>query len=235
MDLTANRRQVLAGAAAVVGASTLAAGSAHPASAHGSDTATPFPLGVASGDPLPDSVILWTRLIRDRRSSRPVEVSWQVAKDDRFRRVVRSGKEWARPELAHSVHVDARGLEPGREYFYRFKAEGQLSPVGRTRTAPHRHARPDHLRFGVASCQDLQNGYWPAYWGLADEDFDVVFHLGDYIYEYDPNSRFADRRHTSPRRSVWTNCAHWTITATGTHSTRATRPCAPPTPPAPGW
>jgi alkaline phosphatase D len=198
MDLTANRRQVLAGAVAAVGASTLATGSARPAAAHGSDTATPFPLGVASGDPLPDAVVLWTRLIRDRRSSRPVRVGWQVAKDERFRRVVRSGSAWARPELAHSVHVDARGLEPGREYFYRFKADGHLSPVGRTRTAPHRFARPEHLRFGVASCQDLQNGYWPAYWGLADEDFDVVFHLGDYIYEYDPDSRFADRRHTTP-------------------------------------
>jgi alkaline phosphatase D len=194
MDLTINRRQILTGAVAAAGASALAVGSQGPARA--ADTAAPFLLGVASGDPLPDAVVLWTRLIG---KTRPVQVGWQVARDERFRRVVRSGVTWARPELAHSVHVDARGLEPGHEYFYRFRANGQLSPVGRTRTAPHRFARPHRLRFGVASCQDLQNGYWPAYWGLADEDFDVVFHLGDYIYEYDPDSRFADRQHTTPQ------------------------------------
>ncbi|MGK5682661.1 alkaline phosphatase D family protein [Actinoplanes sp. URMC 104] len=182
------RRQILSGAAVAAGASALPG----TAAAHG--TGELFPLGVASGDPLPDAVILWTRLVR-AGLRRPVEVDWQVARDERFKRVVRSGRTVARAELAHSVHVDARGLDDGREYFYRFRALGQISPAGRTRTASRTAHR---LRFGIVNCQDFQNGYWPAYWGLAAEDLDVVVHLGDYIYEYDPSSRFPDRRHTTP-------------------------------------
>ncbi len=189
-----SRRALLAGTgAAAVGALVPGAALAHPPS----DTGAPFALGVASGDPLPDSVILWTRLLGSRLG-RKAEVSWQIAADERFRHVVRAGSTAARAELAHSVHVDARGLAPGREYFYRFRYQGALSPVGRTRTAPARYANPGRLRLGVVSCQDFQNGYWPAYWGLADEDVDVILHLGDYIYEYDPNSRFPDRQHTTP-------------------------------------
>src|SRR5262249_15054335 len=104
----------------------------------------------------------------------------------------------ARPELAHSVHVDVRGLLPGREYFYRFRSGGNLSPVGRTRTAPHPFANASRLRFAVVSCQDFQNGYWPAYSGLAAEDLDVLFHVGDYIYEGDPGSVYPDRVHVAP-------------------------------------
>jgi alkaline phosphatase D len=113
--------------------------------------------------------------------------------------VARSGSTNARPELAHSVHVDARGLLPGREYFYRFRALGALSPTGRTRTAPRPGQDGSRLLFGIVNCQDFQNGYWPAYSGLAGEDLDVVFHLGDYIYEYDPKSVFPDRRHIAPQ------------------------------------
>jgi len=191
------RRQVLTGAAAAAGAAAVPIGFATPAVA---DPAGPFALGVASGDPLPDGVILWTRLIRESGPlpARPLDVGWQVAHDERFRRVVRSGRTAARPALAHSVHIDARGLQPGREYFYRFRALGQLSPVGRTKTAPARRHDTAGLRFGIVNCQDFQNGYWPAYAGLADEDLDVVLHLGDYIYEYDPSSRFPDRNHTTP-------------------------------------
>jgi alkaline phosphatase D len=192
------RRQLLTGTAATVGAAALPAGLSAPAAA---DPGGPFSLGIASGDPLPDSVILWTRLVRGNRPmpARPVEVTWQVARDERFRHVVRSGHATARPELAHSVHVDARGLRPGREYFYRFRALGEISPAGRTRTAPAPWHDGSGLRFGIVNCQDFQNGYWPAYWGLADEDLDVVLHLGDYIYEYDPSSRFADRNHSTPQ------------------------------------
>ena len=187
------RRQILSGAAVAAGAAALPSGAAWAAAA--SDL---FPLGVASGDPLPTSVILWTRLIAAGAAlRRPVEVEWQVAHDERFRRVVRHGRTPARPELAHSVHVDARGLEPGRQYFYRFRALGRISPTGRTRTAPGRRSE-QALRFGIANCQDFQNGYWPAYRGLAAEDLDVVVHLGDYTDEYEPSSRFADRRHTMP-------------------------------------
>nr|WP_221374283.1 alkaline phosphatase D family protein [Actinoplanes polyasparticus] len=188
------RRQLLSGAAVAAGVAALPPAEqayAEAAQAHGGGSL--FPLGVASGDPLPHAVILWTRLIRDGLR-RPVEVEWQVAKDERFRRIVRHGRTIARPELAHSVHVDARGLDDGHEYFYRFRALGRISPTGRTKTA----GPAGTLRFGVVNCQDFQNGYWPAYWGLAAEDLDVVVHLGDYIYEYDPSSRFADRRHTTP-------------------------------------
>ncbi len=197
------RRELLAGTAALVGTalvgSTLASASTQTA-----DTAEPFLLGVASGDPLPDGVVLWTRLVRDvfdtrSMSADPVAVGWQIAEDERFRKIARSGTVMARPQLAHSVHVDVRGLRPGREYFYRFRAGTHLSPVGRTRTAPAAFADLDRLRLGVVSCQDLQNGYWPAYLGLAEEDLDVVLHLGDYIYESDPQSRFADRNHTVPQ------------------------------------
>ncbi|HVK24410.1 MAG TPA: alkaline phosphatase D family protein [Actinokineospora sp.] len=191
-----NRRQALTGAAAVLG-TALTAGVAS------AETADPFLLGVASGDPLPDRVVLWTRLVRDvydaaSMPSHPVPVQWQVAEDERFRRVVRSGTAFARPSLAHSVHVDACGLLPGRDYYYRFRAHGELSPVGRTRTAPAPHTDPARLRFAVASCQDFQNGYWPAYTAMAAEDLDLVLHLGDYIYEYDPASRFPDRLHVAP-------------------------------------
>jgi alkaline phosphatase D len=93
--------------------------------------------------------------------------------------------------------VDASGLAPAHEYFYRFRALGHISPVGRTRTAPARWADPSRLRLAIVNCQDFQNGYWPAYRGLADEDVDVVFHLGDYIYEYDAHSAFPDRNHSA--------------------------------------
>jgi alkaline phosphatase D len=198
-----DRRQFL-GAATVAGVA-VAGVAATPAYARetGTDAHGPFALGVASGDPLPDSVILWTRVVRDPYDAaslprRPLPVQWEVARDASFRRVVRRGVALARPELAHSVHVDVRGLEPAREYAYRFRSGRHLSPVGRTKTAPAAWADPRRLRLGIVNCQDLQNGYWPAYWHLADEDLDLVLHLGDYIYEYDPDSRFADRRHTTP-------------------------------------
>jgi alkaline phosphatase D len=196
-----NRRQALTGAAVAAGA--LVVGTQPAAASPVDDTADPFLLGVASGDPLADRVMLWTRLVRDPLAassmpSRPIGVGWQIAEDERFHRVARAGFAVARPELAHSVHVDACGLRPGRDYFYRFRVGHHISPVGRTKTAPSRWANPDRLRFGMVSCQDFQNGYWPAYSGLAGEDLDLVLHLGDYIYEYDPNSVFPDRKHTTP-------------------------------------
>jgi len=189
-EFVLNRRQALVGVAATVGVALAGSPSAV------AETADPFALGVASGDPLPDGVVLWTRLFRESGSlpDRAIPVGWQIAEDERFCRVARSGVALARPEFAHSVHVDVRGLRPGREYFYRFRSGADVSPVGRTRTT----GSDDRLRLGVVSCQDFQNGYWPAYLGLAAEDLDVVLHLGDYIYENDPGSRFADRVHTTP-------------------------------------
>ena len=163
----------------------------------------PFKLGVASGDPLPDSVVLWTRLAPDPLAedgrggmpNRKVPVRWEISEDESFRRGTRRtrrGIEFARPELAHSVHVEVEGLKPGREYFYRFKAGPEISPVGRTKTAPDPRARVGQLAFAFASCQKWEDGYYSPYRHLAEEDVEFVVHLGDYIYEYgiDPNGGY---------------------------------------------
>jgi alkaline phosphatase D len=160
----------------------------------------PFGLGVASGDPLPGSVVLWTRLVgpdSGELGGGDVPVDWEVAADPRFRSVVRRGTAPARRAFAHAVHVDVRGLRAGAEYFYRFRAGRHVSATGRTRTAPAPWDRTASLLLAVANCQDFQNGYWPAYRALADEGADVVVHLGDYIYEYDARSAYPDRRHSA--------------------------------------
>jgi alkaline phosphatase D len=148
----------------------------------------PFALGVASGDPLPDGVVLWTRLAPEPlegggmpRAS--MEVTWEVASDSAFRTVVRKGTAIARAELGHSVHADVNGLEPAREYWYRFRVGGEVSPTGRTKTAPAEGATVDRLRFAVCGCSHYEAGYFTAYRRIADEHFDFLFHTGDYIYE----------------------------------------------------
>jgi alkaline phosphatase D len=160
-----------------------------------------FSLGVASGDPIPGGVVLWTRLAPEPLAGGgmpPVDVpvSWEVASDERFRRVVRAGHATASPRWAHSVHVDVRHLRPDARYFYRFRVGDQVSLVGRTRTAPAR-GRGDRLRFLFASCQNWQDGFWPAWAFAPQEDPDLVVHLGDYIYEGGANSA-ALRQHNSP-------------------------------------
>ncbi len=165
----------------------------------------PFTLGVASGEPRPDGVVLWTRLAPEPLTGggmpdRTFPVRWEVAHDERFRRIVRRGEADARTRLAHSVHVELEGLEPGREYFYRFRAGGETSAVGRTKTAPRRNVRA--LRFAFASCQQYEHGYYTAYGHLAREELDLVVHLGDYIYEYGPHEYVAPggnvRHHSGP-------------------------------------
>ena len=151
-------------------------------------TTYPFTLGVASGDPLPDGVVLWTRLAPDPLDGggmpmTNVEVLWEIAADNRFVKVIRHGSELARPELGHSVHVEASGLEPNRDYWYRFRAGGEVSQVGRTRTAPALGATTDRLRFAVCGCSHYEAGYFSAYRHIAEEHFDFIFHTGDYIYE----------------------------------------------------
>jgi alkaline phosphatase D len=148
----------------------------------------PFPLGVASGDPLPDGVVLWTRLAPEPFDGggmpmANVEVAWEVGADRAFRTIVQKGTTVARPELGHSVHVEASGLEPGREYFYRFHCGAEVSPIGRTKTAPPEGAAVDRLRFAVCGCSHYETGYFTAYRRIAAEQFDFVFHTGDYIYE----------------------------------------------------
>jgi alkaline phosphatase D len=149
----------------------------------------PFALGVASGDPRPRGVALWTRLVPEPlvkgggMPARDVAVQWQVATDDAFTNVVKSGTVAAMPDLAHSVHVDVNGLQAGHEYFYRFKSGAELSPVGRTKTAPAGDAHVSSMRFAFASCQAWPDGFYSAYRRMLEEDLDLVIHLGDYIYE----------------------------------------------------
>jgi alkaline phosphatase D len=195
-----SRRQALglggAGAAAVLlgtGAWDAAAAFAQPAGTN------PFTLGVASGDPSQDGVVLWTRLATDPFAvdgkggmpATPVRVEYEVARDERFRSVVRRGSAVATPELGHSVHPEIRGLAPDHVYYYRFRAAGELSPVGRTRTMPPRCSNPRELNFAFASCQAWQDGYFTAFDHIAADDLDFVVHLGDYLYEYGvgPNKR----------------------------------------------
>jgi len=162
----------------------------------------PFTLGVASGDPTPTGVMLWTRL-----ALRPLEpdggmdtqrtvVNWEVAEDEGFAKVVQRGRATAAPELGHSIHADVTGLGSERWYFYRFTAGGATSPVGRTRTAPATGTTAP-LRFAFVSCQHFEQGLYTAYEHLAKEELDLVAHLGDYIYEYGPIAGRV-RRHANP-------------------------------------
>jgi alkaline phosphatase D len=152
-------------------------------------SADPFRLGVASGYPQPAGVVLWTRLAPVPEAPgggmgpEVIPVRWEVAKDERMGQVVASGTAYATPEWAHSVHVEATGLEPARWYWYRFTAGDAASPVGRTRTAPGATAKPDKLRFAFASCQHYEQGYFSAYKHMLKDDLDLVVFLGDYIYE----------------------------------------------------
>jgi len=148
----------------------------------------PFTLGVASGDPLPDGIVLWTRLAPEPHDGggmpmTNVDVQWEIAADRAFSKVAQRGVEVARPELGHSVHVEVGGLEPGREYWYRFRTGDEVSPVGRTKTAPAAGAPVDRLRFAVCGCSHYETGYFSAFRRIAEEQFDFVFHTGDYIYE----------------------------------------------------
>ena len=150
--------------------------------------AYPFSLGVASGDPLPGGVVLWTRLAPkplDGGGMPPaiVDVGWEIARDAAFRTIVQTGTTLARPELGHSVHVEVAGLEPGREYWYRFHAGDEVSQTGRTKTAPPLGAAVDRLRFAVCGCSHFEDGYFTAFRCIAEEDLDFVVHTGDYIYE----------------------------------------------------
>ncbi len=156
----------------------------------------PFGLGVASGSPAPDGMVLWTRLVApgafDSLGAAPVPVRWELAHDEAFARIARRGETLASADLAHSVHVEVQGLEPDRWYFYRFIAGGVASPVGRTRTLPAPDAAAGRLRLAYASCQRWEHGYYAAYRHMRAEDVDLVLFLGDYIYEY-PNATAAVR------------------------------------------
>ncbi|MEV4498759.1 alkaline phosphatase [Micromonospora arborensis] len=151
----------------------------------------PFKLGVASGDPAPDSVVLWTRLApsplnadgQGGMANADVTVEWQVSTTDRFTSLVASGSVVARYADAHSVHAIAGGLAADSDYYYRFRAQGQISPVGRTRTAPAPGTFGRDLVMAFASCAHYEAGYYTAYRRMAEENPGLILHLGDYIYE----------------------------------------------------
>src|SRR4051812_23405016 len=116
----------------------------------------PFTLGVASGDPLPDGVVLWTRLAPDPLNGggmpqRSVAVEWQIATDERMQQVVQRGAVLATPQLGHSVHVEVSGLQPSRWYYYQFKAGPDTTPVARTKTAPPAGFALNQMRFAFIS------------------------------------------------------------------------------------
>ncbi len=170
----------------LLAAPALALAGALPARAAGGRQ--PFTLGVASGEPAPNGVVLWTRLAPDPlrgggMPDEPVPVDWVIAEDERLRRPVRSGRVMALPEEAHSIHLELDGLQPDRWYFYRFTTMGEASPVGRTRTAPAPGTTSRSLNIAVASCQQYEQGFFAAHRHIADSSPDLVAFLGDYIYE----------------------------------------------------
>ncbi|HEV8689022.1 MAG TPA: alkaline phosphatase D family protein [Ideonella sp.] len=182
-----SRRALLAAALA---AGTLPAFLRHARAAD----APRFELGVASGFPRPDGLVLWTMLTGPGLPER-AEVRWEIARDEAFRDIAARGSESAELAWGHSVHAEPAGLEPGRWYWYRFEALGARSAVGRTRTAPAPDAEAP-LNFAIASCQRYDMGHYAAWRQLATEPLDLVLFLGDYIYEY-PSSPLALRQHES--------------------------------------
>ncbi|MBX3652593.1 MAG: alkaline phosphatase D family protein [Ramlibacter sp.] len=155
----------------------------------------PFTLGVASGSPLADGVVLWTRLAAPAlrgTAQAPVTVQWELSHDEAFARVVQRGQAVALPELGHSVHVEVAGLLPDRGYYYRFRLGDATSAIGRTRTLPAPDAALQRLRLAYASCQRWEHGYYSAWRHMRADEPDFVLFLGDYIYEY-PGARDAVR------------------------------------------
>jgi len=144
----------------------------------------PFYHGVASGDPLSDRVILWTRVTDDTLTSDSVQVDWRIATDTSMNNVINSGTGYAKASKDWTFKVDATGLQPNTWYYYDFNGLGRYSLRGRTKTAPTGDI--DSVRFAIVSCSNWEHGYFHAYKHLKDRnDFDCVLHLGDYIYEYE--------------------------------------------------
>ncbi|MEZ5531870.1 MAG: alkaline phosphatase D family protein [Steroidobacteraceae bacterium] len=201
-----NRRQLIRTALATGLVAATRTGAAAPATVKFRDD--PFTLGIASGEPTSDRIVLWTRLAPEPLAplgglSAPfIPVDWVLATDERCANVVRSGTAYATPDWAYSVHIELVRLDPGRTYWYRFTAGGVQSPIGRTRMAPAPGAAVDRLRFAVASCQQYEHGYYGAYRHMLDDDLDFIVHVGDYIYEESWGVAPFVRQH--PQREVYT-------------------------------
>ena len=184
----ASRRSFLHGAALWAGAAVTGLGPAKGVRAAPVFLQDPFQLGVASGDPVADGFVIWTRLAPDifnphALPAEAIPVAWEVAADSNMKKILAHGQVLARPELGHSVHVDVHGLESQHEYFYRFHCGAAVSRVGRTLTLPKPRTAIDRLRFAFASCAHLQQGYFTAYRDIIARDPAFILHLGDYIYE----------------------------------------------------
>jgi alkaline phosphatase D len=208
-DARISRRTLLrTGGSAAAGLILL--GRTGPAKAAPPFSGDPFSLGVASGDPTPESIVLWTRLapapLRGGGLHEGIYgVRWELAADEHFRRIVRRGVVAALPQDAHSVHAEIAGLRPATEYWYRFKWGPTVSPAGRTRTAPAAGSEPEAMRFAFVSCQNYANGYYPAYADLAlQSDLELVVHLGDYIYEGSGLNSDDNPRGHLPARELFT-------------------------------
>ncbi|MGR4883571.1 alkaline phosphatase D family protein [Streptomyces sp. LARHCF249] len=204
------RRTVVLAAAATAALAPLT--SLGASAAHAAESAPAFLHGVASGDPLPDGILLWTRVTPTAEAvpgsglGPAVQVGWEVAADKNFSGVVASGTVTASAATDHTVKVDVRGLQPQTAYWYRFTAGTAVSPVGRTRTTPGNDVTTSGVRFGVVSCANWESGYFSAYRHLAARtDLDAVLHLGDYIYEYQsggyPEGKYTVRAH-EPRHEI---------------------------------
>ncbi|WP_328772293.1 alkaline phosphatase D family protein [Streptomyces sp. NBC_00286] len=185
----APRRRTVVKAAAATAALAGPLAAAIPARA--AAEAPAFLHGVASGDPLPDGVLLWTRVTPTPEAvpgsglGPDVEVSWTVALDKAFMNVVAKGSTTASAAADHTVKADIRGLKPATDYWFRFSSGATDSPAARTRTAPATDAAVPGMRFGVVSCANWEAGHFSAYRHLAARgDLDAWLHLGDYIYEY---------------------------------------------------
>lgn len=146
----------------------------------GSETQADFLHGVASGDPLQDRVILWTRLTPVDFSA-PLKVTWEIATDDQFKQNLKTGTVQTNKTDDFTVKVDATGLQAGMTYYYRFRFGSKVSPVGQTKTLP---VTTNKVGFAVCSCSNYPAGYFYVYREMAKQNVDVVIHLGDYIYEY---------------------------------------------------
>ena len=171
-----NRRQLLQGLGASLGVLALRGFEVQAASP------VYFTHGIASGDPLSDRVILWTRVLPGNGQDEIIRCTWQVAVDRRFRQILSTGEASTSAQQDYCLKIDAAGLSPNQHYFYRFIAEGITSPVGMTRTLPVGDV--NEFRLGVCSCSNYPQGYFNVYRHMANTDLDLVLHLGDYIYEY---------------------------------------------------
>ena len=171
-----NRRQAMQSMGASLGLLALRGYEAQAAAA------AHFTHGVASGDPLADRVILWSRVLPGDGQPTSLTATWQVAQDAAFAQVVSAGEVVTSLAQDYTLKVDATGLAPDSRYFYRFTVAGIDSPIGRTRTLPT--GSVDLFRIGLASCSNYPQGYFNAYRDMAEADLDLELHLGDYIYEY---------------------------------------------------